>query len=233
MPQNIKKGFYYLTLGSNNQCKRTHFKIGYLYHDYKYKNRDINKAIKYYKEGSSFNDHYSKNNLGIIYKNGIIDEIPQNIDFAIIYFSEAIKQKKDKIAMYNLAHIYLYFDNMKEKINYAIDLLIESAKCDFLPAKVLLCLALIKKYGFNIKIIQENIFHLDSNKTFLSSIIQMICKYQLFDSLIFIENYEYYRTIDYLYDFNENIIPSNNIINNQANDSNKNITSDFYDGFGI
>ena len=52
-------------------------------------------AIHYYKEASSFNHNYSKNNLGIIYKNGFGDEIKKNIGYAIGYFDEAISQKND------------------------------------------------------------------------------------------------------------------------------------------
>ena len=53
------------------------FVIGYLYHEGKFIDRNMNKSIKHYKYASSLNDFYSKNNLGVIYKNGI-DEIRKN-----------------------------------------------------------------------------------------------------------------------------------------------------------
>lgn len=44
------------------------------------------KAIHYYKEASSFNDNFAKNNLGIIYLKGFGDEIAPNIGLSIEYF---------------------------------------------------------------------------------------------------------------------------------------------------
>ena len=41
-------------------------------------NSHIQKAIELYKELSSYNNQYAKNNLGIIYKNGI-DSLDPNI----------------------------------------------------------------------------------------------------------------------------------------------------------
>lgn len=46
----------------------------------------ISISFQYSKETSSFNSQHAKNNLGIIHKNGIWDEIPENIEKAIIYF---------------------------------------------------------------------------------------------------------------------------------------------------
>ena len=104
--------------------------MGYLLHEGKYLEKNMIKAIKYYKNASSFNNEYSKNNLGIIYKYGFGEEIKPNLGLANEYFKEAINQKKDKIAMYNLAHMYLYNDHIKEEFD-PIELLIRSSNEGF------------------------------------------------------------------------------------------------------
>ena len=85
-----------------------------------------------------------KNNLGVIYKKG--GEIKPNIATSIEYFKEAIHQKSDKIAMFNLAHIYFYEEYGVSDLNKSIELLIKSSKQYFTISIYLLCLALIKKY---------------------------------------------------------------------------------------
>ena len=66
-------------------------------------------------------------------------------EISIEYFEESIRQKNDKISMYNLGHIYFYGKFIKQNIEKSIELFIQSANQDFYPSKLLLSLALIKK----------------------------------------------------------------------------------------
>ncbi|KAK8895338.1 hypothetical protein M9Y10_023798 [Tritrichomonas musculus] len=100
-------------------------------------------------EASLFDDNYAKSNLVVIYKNGFYDEIPSNLGLAIEYFEEAIRQKNDKLSMFNLSSIYMYDVRIKIDINKSIDLLIKSSNLNFEPSCTLLCLAIIKKCGFD------------------------------------------------------------------------------------
>lgn len=84
------------------------------------------KAIHYYKEASSFNDNFAKNNLGIIYLKGFGDEIAPNIGLSIEYFEEAIRQKDDAVAMYNRSYIYMFIQSNNDNLNKSIDLLTKS-----------------------------------------------------------------------------------------------------------
>ena len=109
-------------------------------HEGRYIKRNIVQAIHYYKEASSFNNEYAKNNLGILYKNGFGEKIKKNISNAIEFFEEAIRQKNDYISMYNLAHIYIYDETLEQKdINKQIQLLIESSN-KFHYSLFLLCI---------------------------------------------------------------------------------------------
>ena len=67
------------------------------------------------------------------------------------YLIEAIRKSNDKVAMYNLAHIYIYDEKTEEFIDKSIELLINSIINNFYPSEKLLCLLLIKKYGFDIE----------------------------------------------------------------------------------
>ena len=78
--------------------------------------RDIKKSIYHYKEASSFNNQYAKNNLGVIYRFGCGNEIVQNCEFSIEYFEEAIRRFNDKVSMFNLAHIYIYEDKYNNRL---------------------------------------------------------------------------------------------------------------------
>lgn len=211
-----------------------------MYHEGKYIDRDIIKSLHHYKEVSSFYNNFAKNNLGILYKHGFNDKIPKIINSSIEYFEEAIRQKKDKVSMYNLAHLYLYEEPNKENIEQSIDLLIRSIKIGFLPSKNLLCLALIKKCGLNIEYIKETINKYGEESNNISSYIyEMIQYYQLNGETAYENDYNHYKTIDFLYNDCYSIIKSKSIFNqkikeNQINNSNiKNITSEFYEGFGI
>ena len=86
-----------------------------------YIEKDIQKAIYYFKEASCLNHSGSKNYLGIIYKNG--DGVKKNIVLAIEYFKEAIKISKDIPAIYNLSRIYYFGIEIEQNENKAIKLL--------------------------------------------------------------------------------------------------------------
>ena len=110
-------------MASKYRCMLAHYLVGFLYHEGKYVKQDIKQAIHYYKERSSLNDNYAKNNLGVIYKNGFYDEIRPKLGWSIEYFKEAIRQKNDKVSMYNLSNIYMYDDRINNDINKSIELL--------------------------------------------------------------------------------------------------------------
>lgn len=130
--------------------------------------RDIKKAIHYYKEASTFNNQYAKNNLGILYKNGYKDIVEKSLGLSIVYFEEAIPQKDDEVSMYNLAHLYFYEDSNKDSIDKSIELLIHSNEKGFLQSKELLCLTLLKKYNFHLDAIKAEIESLSQGNKELS-----------------------------------------------------------------
>ena len=87
-----------------------------------------------------------KNNLAIIYKNGLNNECP-NLFFAKEYLSEAIKQDKNYLAFYNLANIIFDEEEKENKDHFeSIDILAKFIF--FFPSIILFCLILIKKYRF-------------------------------------------------------------------------------------
>ena len=112
-------------LASKNGYREANFAQGFLLHEGKYVKKDISEAVHYYKEASCFNNQYSKNNLGIIYKYGY-DKIEGNVINAIVYFEEAIRERNDNLSIYNLAHIYIYDTTSKQNLNKSIDLLFKS-----------------------------------------------------------------------------------------------------------
>ena len=75
-----------------NDCKNGCCVVGYFYHEGIYLPRNIERSIHFYKEVSSLNIQYAKNNLGIIFKRGFEDEIKPRLGSSIDYFEEAIRQ---------------------------------------------------------------------------------------------------------------------------------------------
>lgn len=65
--KNIQKAIHYFSL-SVKQDIGTLFILGSIYYEEIDVEYSIQKAIHYIKKASCFNDQYSKNNLGIIYK---------------------------------------------------------------------------------------------------------------------------------------------------------------------
>ncbi|KAK8839822.1 hypothetical protein M9Y10_031532 [Tritrichomonas musculus] len=231
-------------LASKNRCKEAHFHVGFLYHEGKYVDQDIEEAVHYYKEGSSFNDQHAKNNLGIIYKNGFHGKIQPKIGLAIEYFEEAIRQKNDEVSMYNLSNIYIYDERVNQNIDKSIGLLIRSFNQGFQPSLVLLSIALIKKVAsfnsFNFdKISKEIDKYKDTTDALKMKIWQTIVWLKLYDANIFEEAYNFRRNLVFLYDIAFSPIPSNKIGIRNKNDPPPGIklpppiSSLFYEGFGI
>ncbi|KAK8846996.1 hypothetical protein M9Y10_019570 [Tritrichomonas musculus] len=192
--QDIKKGRYYIMLSSMNDHRQANFAHGFLLHEGKCVEKDIAGAIHYYKEASSFNNQYSKNNLGIIYKHGY-REIKGNVGNAIVYFEEAIRQKNDYLSMYNLARIYMYDSTIKQDLNKSIDLLIRSMN-KFKHSSILLSLALLLKFDFNIETIQHE---LKQRTDITRSSMEILFRIITLSKSVFDVQYESYRYKDYLY----------------------------------
>ena len=120
----------------------------------------------------------------------------------------------------------------------SIKLLIESIKLDFTPSTELLCIALIKLFGFNIEIIREELNKLTEKTSKLPNLIYKIIIYKkLLYKPKYEQHYKSLSTINYLYDFDKNII-STKTFNEPKQDSintinGENITQEFYEGFGI
>ena len=226
--QNIRRGMNYLIKSSYNGSITANFMVGSLFHDGSYIKQDIQKSIDYYKKASSFNNKFAKNNLGVIYKN------EGNIGLAISYFEEGIKRYNDKLSMYNLSHIYIYKDKSKKRIDEAIGLLIKLFNLSFHQSLNLLCVALIKKHGFNFQRIQMELLERTNKLSSLSSAVFQIIKKQKLDIEADYNNYyKFLEKIDYIYDFREDTIAFS-IKKFYLEDKNiHDISSVFYDGFGI
>ncbi|KAK8883485.1 hypothetical protein M9Y10_042577 [Tritrichomonas musculus] len=229
--QNIKKGFFMFSLSAKNRNIDSYFVLGFLYHEGKYIEKNIEQSIHCYKEASSFNHFYAKNNLGIIYKHGFGAEIQPNIVLAIEYFNEAIHKSNDMICMYNLAHLYFY----ENKENDAIDLLIQSCKLGFHPSKYLLILSLIKKFQNRIDVFMKELEELiDKSSKLFSDIYQLFINHHFDDILSYNVFYQYFKKIDYLYDHLGLVIMSTELKEReQEKPKYKNINSEFYIGFEI
>ena len=190
--RNIIKGIDYLIQSSSNNYWNAHFPVGYFYHEGKYVDRDVKKCIKYYKLASSFNSQYAKNNLGVIYKNGI-DEIPINHSYAIIYFKEAINRFDDKLSVYNLLHLYIFDIKSYDEIDELIPFIFKASMNSFLPVIYLLCIALILKNEFDIINIKNDLFDKTKQYSQLSDkIYQIIVDEKLCVTYIFQDCYQYF-----------------------------------------
>ena len=236
--QDIKKGIYYIMLASINGCREANFAHGFLLHKGKEVKRDMSAAIHYYKEASSFNNQYAKNNLGIIYRYGY-DNVEGKTGNAIEYFKEAIRQKEDYLSMYNLAHIHIYDEKIQGDINKAIDLLIRSSS-KFIHSTVLLSLVLVKIFSFNIDVIKREIRKIHG---FTDILIYQICRnineYEMLDRNKFEILYEIYKTEYFLYDIELKAISASYFEKMREEKTNpkypnaKDITNMFYEGFEL
>lgn len=156
---------------------------------------------------------------------------------AIVYFEEAIRQKNDHLAMYNLANILIYDESVKKNIERSIELLIKSSN-RFAISYLLLSSFLIKQFGFDTEKIVKIIEKVDgvSNEKVLI-VIKIITTmkekgHSWCDML-----YENYRKVDFLYDVNLNEIPSDMEKFDKSKDTSnllklKELSNEFYEGFG-
>ena len=114
-------------------------------------------------------------------------------------------------------------------------MLIKPFANNFVPNKELLCLALIKKFGFNLEQIKKFVEELT---TFPYDLINMIQSQNLLNHSIFEKRCNYYQNINYKYNNLCEIILSsyNNQENNEQKLNEKNIkkiSQSFYDGFSM
>ena len=96
----------------------------------------------------------------------------------------------------------------------------------------LLCIILIKKFGLNIEIIEEELKkYKNITDNFLSSVFEMIENEDLFDHSIYEKRYKYYENVEYLYDFRFRRVSYEKVIN-QDLDENYKLGGGFYEGYG-
>ena len=236
---NIIEGLKYLHYSATNNDRESQSILGDLYFEGKYVKQDIQKSISFYKSTASFYDQRAKNNLGIIFKNGL-GNTQKNLYLAKEYLHEAINDKNDLLSMYNLANILLdeleFGSNPSKNEKEPINLLIRSFECGFIESKILLCILLLKKYSFiDLKTLE---------KEFLKIGIESFKNIEeIFKSCIMIkcrsleEEYSYFRHIDLVYIYDGYIVLDEiNQLNNQnklnENKKAKKLTASFYEGFG-
>ena len=216
------------------------FAVGYLYHIGLAYNQDIPKAIKLYKEASSFNNPYAKNILGLIYKHKI-----KNFILAINYFKEVIDQNcingNYNLALYNLAHLYFYKDQNDDNMKKSIQLLIKSSNENFYPSILLLYIISIYNFGIEYENIINELSKYDVISSNLAKSIHNILKLEQLEYItVFEDRFNQLRDIDFIYDLHMNILPlKNGNLNSYDDRKNElttqnlnNINSDFYEGFG-
>ncbi|KAK8864103.1 hypothetical protein M9Y10_011799 [Tritrichomonas musculus] len=229
--KNIKKAIYYFSLAAKKRHIPANFSMAIIHHQGIYVQRNIDEAIRYYKEGSSFNHQYSKNNLGIIYKDKSFNRNP------IVYFEEAIRQKNDVVAIYNLAHIYFYGEaETNENLDKSIDLLLRSSD-DFGPSMALLCLAIVKKIKhININEIREILKN--KSRKFIQEIWNVIRNENLQNEIIYNKFYLKFKKFDICYNISKNPVLTKDFLYGKKNDKNEykhiqTINKLFFEGFGI
>ena len=231
--ENKKNAITYFIRSAQKRYNYSSFLLGYLHHFGENVHEKIKDAIHYYKEASSFNFQYAKNNLGIIYKNGFGDEIPKNIGLAKEYFNEAVNKSNDYLSMFNLAKIYI-FDEPNEKYHKKIiELLTNSFSLGFKHSIFLLSSYLFKKYGLDLSKISAAV-----PTKFRNEVINII-QYKILADKNIDDTFRFYQNTDYIYDklldFTEltDIKHKNNRGVHKRNKYIKDINKEFYDGFGI
>ena len=244
-----------LQLSAKKEFRDAQLSLAHLYLEGKYIKCDIEKAISLYKEVSSLNNQYAKNNLGVIYKKGF-NENEKDVGRAIEYFKEAIRQKNDVISKYNLANVYLDIeDKNSENYKKSLSLLLESIEQGLSISQNLLCVLFIHKYGYidfeterksryydgsytTFEIIEKEL-NVSSKESIELSV--KICNQ--FEKMLenelknfsFEEIFDFYRNADLIYT-NEQVVSTTNfddkpLINIEVG-SIKNINELFYEGFG-
>ena len=207
----------------------------------------MGKSIKYYKDASNLNNYYAKNNLGIIYKNGIANEVTKNMAAAREYFQDAIRIKNDPFVIINLVKIFLFEESSENNIDQAIKLLFKSLNLCFFKLNELLLLALVKKirmkygnfvpdfYIFN----EELKTVLDIPNDLSYNIFNIIKSMKLNDIIAFNQSWIFYQNYEILFDdkyepIEKQLFESQKHIQiSQEKQKLNNITKSFYDGFKL
>ncbi|KAK8841993.1 hypothetical protein M9Y10_026206 [Tritrichomonas musculus] len=230
--KSIDKAVHYFTLAAKKYYVPALYILGNLYFEGKLIERNVQKAILYYKDGSSFNFNYAKNNLGIIYKNGF--ETTKNIVYAIELFNEAIKQKDDKISMYNLANIYIFDCDVKKDYEKSLKLLVRSSKNNFIYSKILLCILLIKMLK-NITV--NDITNEIKDEALAKELYELIIRFNMTNAYVYQTLFDTFSKIDFYYNiwrmpaiFSSSEFKKQKVISN--NGKCVEINDLFYDGFG-
>ena len=158
---------------------------------------------------------------------------------AVEYLKEAINQKNDPLSMYNLATIYIYDEDYKIDISKSIQLLINSSE-KFSESLILLSLVLVKHFNFDIEAIKQEIKKFSNEKNLLSTGIQrIIFEFGFLNKSIYNYFNNIYKTRDFIYNIQLEAILSSEIQNLKMkeeipiNPKAKEISSQFYDGFGL
>lgn len=232
--RDIKESILNFQKSAENYNNDSQFILGVIYSENKYILRNIDMSIHYYKDASSMNNAYAKNNLGIIYKNGYCG-IKKNIQYAIELFQESMRLNNNPLAIYNLAHIYLF--EQRSNIDKSIDLLLEAYKNKYSFAEELLCLALPQK----LRSFLPNQIMLELERYANSGLPNKVIEYtkkHLANMIKFKKIFEHFRGMDYMYDIKKKIIRSSIFYSKELelkeNRQNKikNINNLFYDGLG-
>ncbi|KAK8871415.1 hypothetical protein M9Y10_007141 [Tritrichomonas musculus] len=143
--QNITKSIKYLQNSAYNKCREAQLILADLLFEGIHLKHEIEKIIHLYKEASCFNNQYAKNNLGVIYKNGI-SGINKNLSLAKEYFKEAVAQKNDAVSMFNLSNLLLNEEQETKDYKKVIELLIGSSRQGLMISLQLLAFILIEKH---------------------------------------------------------------------------------------
>ena len=142
--QNINESIKYLQYSASNNYREAQLILADLLFEGIHLKYEIEKIIHLYKEASCFNDQYAKNNLGVIYKNGI-SGINKNLSLAKEYFKEAVAQKNDAVSMFNLSNLLLNEEQETKDYKKVIELLIGSSHQGLEESLQLLAFILIEK----------------------------------------------------------------------------------------
>lgn len=227
--QDINKSINYFKLASKESYE-ANFYLGVIYSNGEYVKPDIDEAIRYFKGGSSFKDQFCKNNLGVIYRRYKKDKMT-----AMMFFKEAIREKNDLFAMFNLALIYLSENPNDQYTDEIIEYLVKTYCGSFkFPSLLLsifltqknLSIEILKKYQckntreLTIAVVTFNALLKLGDKSKCDTLLQKLCRFDI--SYSFTKPIEIFESKKPLY---KNFTKENTKC--------KMINKHFYDGFGL
>ncbi|KAK8843185.1 hypothetical protein M9Y10_025385 [Tritrichomonas musculus] len=248
--QDIKKALHFFECSAKGGFRLAQLFLADFYLEGKYVKQDIKKSVYLYKEVSHLYYH-AKNNLAIIFKNGL-GNFKANISMAKEYLTEAIKISVNKneynpILYFNLAIIYLN-KYEKEKSNNLFDesIFLLAKSLDFQISATLFLLALVKRFKKDdFETTKSKIIEYIQNNIKSKEILKKIEEEWKAISFVFLLKqdkrdllYTNYRNYNLLY-INEKIIDLQEIQNNIINiiQSKKHVipiqNEKFYEGFAI